>query len=430
MTPQTIPVRIADSLVASLTAGTTPRRGIEYITVGRVREIKVLLSDLDRAEHGGSSFRFIVGEYGSGKSFMLQAIRNYALEHNFVVMDVDLGPDKRLRGTGNKGLATYRALMASMAVRSKPLGGALDTILGRWFDKLQEEAGTDNPIERQTRVSAAIRKAASSLESLVYEYDFIRVMDAYWSGISADNDTLRSNAARWFRGEYDGKREAKTDLGVGNIIGDDTWYSFLKLWAEFVPAIGYAGLIVFFDEAKTLGNIASSAGRNANYETLLAMFNDTVQGKASHLAIFMGCTDGFVSDTRRGLASYPALKSRLEDGRYAERNGMRNWDAPLLPLSVLSHEEIYILMQKLREIHGIRYGYEPRITDADLQTLLQETVSRVGASTNLTAREVTRNTMNILGILYHHPESTFAEVIRDAIADPETEDDHFLDDEF
>ncbi|HJJ36147.1 MAG TPA: ATP-binding protein [Methanocorpusculum sp.] len=423
-----IPLKVAESLVNSLNAGTTPRRGLEFITVGRVREIKILLNDLDLVRGGGSSCRFIIGEYGSGKSFMLQAVRNYALENDFVVMDVDLGPDKRFRGTGGKGLATYRALMASMATKTRPLGGALDSLLIKWLTRLQDEAGDGSAV--QAAVTRKINDAVMQMETMMFAFDFAKVMDAYWAGVVNDDDTRKYNAARWFRGEYDGKREAKADLGVGTIITDDTWYAFLRLWAEFVTTIGYAGLIVFFDEAKTLANIASAAGRNANYEAILSIFNDTVQGRASHLAVLMGCTTRFIQDEKRGLFSYEALRSRLDDGRFGERNGMRNWDAPLMPLKVLSNEEIFALMQKLREIHGIRYNYTPRVTDADLEELLQATVNRVGAATNLTAREVTRNTMNILGILYHHPDAKFADIMHDHIEVPvfDEDEDFLLDD--
>lgn len=432
MASHNIPSKVAESLVNALNAGTTPRRGLEYITVGREKEISVLLHDLEQAKSGGGSFKFIVGEYGSGKSFMLQAIRNYALEKNFVVMDVDLGPDKRLRGTGNRGLATYRTLMANMAVKSKPLGGALDLVLSRWLSNLRNEVENTEKLTDtmlQKKVNSLINDAVLRMQSMVYEYDFIKVMELYWNGMMNGKEEDCRNAARWFRGEYDGKRDAKSEIGVSNIIQDDNWYNFIKIWAEFVSSIGYSGLVVFFDEAKTLANIASVMGRNANYESLLAIFNDTLQGHASHLSILVGATNEFIKDERRGLFSYNALRTRLEDGKYAERNGMRNWDAPLMPLKVLSHEEIFVLMQKLREVHGVRYNYTPRITDDNLEKLLQETVNRVGADDNLTAREVTRNFMNILGLLYHNPDGDFETVMKENVGNPlkEISEDFLLD---
>lgn len=431
-----IPKRVVNSLVTSLNSGTTPRLGLEYITVGRKKEITVLLNDLENAKNGGGSFKFIIGEYGSGKSFMLQAIRNKALDQDFVVMDVDLNPERRLCGTsGSKGLMTYRALMSSMTIKAKPSGGALESIIQRWINKLCK-AVSDNEVDlladRRVRsylqqdLNKEIEKAVSNMSSVVYQYDFTKVMETYLEGYLFERDDLKKNALKWLSGGYDGKRDAYHDLKLNNFIGDANWFSFIKLWAEFVKSIGYSGLVVFFDEAKTLANISSSIGRNNNYEVLLSMFNDTVQGKAPHLAILMGGTDEFIMDSKRGLYSYAALRSRLDDGKYAEIHGKRNWDAPLMPLKVLTNEEIYALMLRLKDIHGYNYGYDPRVTEDDLKRLLDETVSRVGASVNLTAREVTRNTMNVLGALYHNPELTFDDIMKDGVAAPEDEEEDFL----
>ena len=435
MVESKIPKRVATSLVSSLTNGATPRLGLEYITVGRKKEISVILNDLEYVKDGGSSFKFIIGQYGSGKSFMLQAIRNKALDQNFVVMDVDLSPEKRLCGTGNKGLMTYRSLMSSIAIKAKPTGGALESLIQRWINKLSKAVSdgdinldADNRIKRylQQDLNKEIEKAVANMNSVVYQYDFTKVMETYLEGYLFDSEDLKKNALKWFSGGYEGKRESYHDFNINNFIGDANWFSFIKLWAEFVKSIGYSGLVIFFDEAKTLANIASSVGRNNNYEVLLSMFNDTVQGRAPHLYILMGGTDEFVEDSKRGLFSYAALRSRLEDGKYAEIAGKRNWDAPLMPLKVLTNEEIYALMLRLRDIHGYRYEYEPRVTDDDLEVLLNETVNRVGASVNLTAREVTRNTMNVLGTLYHNPEMKFKDVLKDSIGTPEDEEEDFL----
>jgi hypothetical protein len=265
------------------------------------------------------------------------------------------------------------------------------------------------------------------MEMMIHEYDFAKVLAAYWIGYNAEGkDEFARNAMKWLRGEYGGKREAKKDLGVDVIINDKDWYEYIKLWAEFVTGIGYSGLVVFFDEAKTLGNIPHTVSRTSNYEKLLTIFNETMQGRVSHLSILMSGTDEFVKDAKRGLFSYEALRSRLDDGRYGEIDGKRNYDAPLMPLQVLSPEEIYYLLQKLREIHSIHYNYEPTVTDENLEELLNATISRVGSEKNLTPREITRDMMNILGVLYNHPELSFSEVMQDNISDPseEEEDDY------
>lgn len=432
--PKKIPKRVTTALVQSLSAGTTPRVGLEYITIGRKKEVDVLLNDLENAREGGSSFKFIIGKYGSGKSFMLQAIRNYAMDRNFVVMDVDLSPERRLSGA-NYGLATYRELVRNMATKTKPNGGALESVIQKWLTSLKKDvlkgfgdaAMLYEDTYLQRTVTERIHSAISDMEMMIHEYDFAKVLAAYWIGYNSEGkEEFARNAMKWLRGEYSGKREAKKDLDVSVVIDDKDWYEYIKLWAEFVTGIGYSGLVVFFDEAKTLGNIPHTISRTSNYEKLLTIFNETMQGRVSHLSILMSGTDEFVKDAKRGLFSYEALRSRLDDGRYGEIDGKRNYDAPLMPLQVLSPEEIFYLLQKLREIHSIHYNYEPTVTDENLEELLNATINRVGTEKNLTPREITRDMMNILGVLYNHPELSFAEVMQDNISDPseEEEDDY------
>ena len=432
--PKKIPKRVTTALVQSLTAGTTPRVGLEYITIGRKKEVDVILNDLENTREGGSSFKFIIGKYGSGKSFMLQAIRNYAMDRNFVVMDVDLSPERRLSGA-NYGVSTYQELMRNMATKTKPNGGALESIIQKWLNSLKKDAlkgfGDAAMLYGDTilqkTVTDKIYSEISNMEMMIHEYDFAKVLAAYWIGYNAEGkEEFARNAMKWLRGEYGNKREAKKDLGVDVIIDDKGWYDYIKLWAEFVAGIGYSGLVVFFDEAKTLSNIPHTVSRTANYEKLLTIFNETMQGRVSHLSILMSGTDEFVKDSKRGLFSYEALRSRLDDGKYGDIGGKRNYDAPLMPLQVLSPEEIFYLLQKLREIHAIHYNYEPTVTDDNLEELLNATIERVGTSQNLTPREITRDMMNILGVLYSNPELSFSEVMQDNISDPseEEEDDY------
>jgi len=410
-----IPKRISTALVNSLTSGVVPRVGLEYITVGRKTEIEALLRDLDNTAQGGAAFRLITGRYGSGKSFMLQTIRNYAMDRNFVVSDADLSPERRLVGSNGQGLATYRELMAHLATRTRPDGGALEMVLQKWISSLQLEAlkeyGT-RPSEEVLlqEVEDRILKAVGALEYMVHGFDFSAVLAAYWRGYKTADDDRKQAALRWLRGEFQTKTEARAALGVGVIIDDAGWYDYMKLWAEFVTKLGYNGLILFIDEGVNLYKITNSPARTANYEKLLTMFNDTMQGKASHLAIFMGGTPQFVEDERRGLYSYEALRSRLMEGRFS-KDGFRNLASPTLKLEMLSHEEILLLLQKLRALHSAHNGYQSPITDEDLIAFMQSAVGRMGADTLLTPREVIRDFMDMQDILFQNPDKTFAHLM-------------------
>ncbi|MDR9854950.1 ATP-binding protein [Paenibacillus sp. VCA1] len=422
MTELKIPKRLTTALVNSLTAGVVPRIGLEHIAVGRKPEVEAILRDMDNIAEGGAAMKLITGRYGSGKSFLLQTIRNYALDRDFVTADADLSPERRLVGTKGQGFATYRELMTHLSTRTRPDGGALEAILQKWISGIQQEAmqrgdfragdpGLTHEVEQR------IIAVATEMQNSVHGFDFAKVLAAYWNGYKLGEDEKKQAALRWLRGEYPNKTEARKELDVAVIIDDDSWYDYVKLWSEFVAKIGYKGLLLFVDEGVNLYKISNSVSRTSNYEKLLTMFNDTMQGKAEHLGIFLGGTPQFVEDERRGLFSYEALRSRLVDGRFAG-NGYRNYTGPILKLEMLSHEEILILLQKLRQIHGLHFGYTPSLTDNELIRFMEMAVGRLGADELLTPREVVRDFMDLLHTLHQNPEVSFGQLLGERMAEP------------
>ncbi|WP_223067998.1 ATP-binding protein [Paenibacillus caui] len=411
MNAMKIPKRITTALVHSLTSGVVPRIGLEYIAVGRKPEVEALLRDMDNIAEGGAAFKFITGRYGSGKSFLLQTIRNYAMDRDFVVADADLSPERRLVGTQGQGLATYRELMIHLSTRTRPDGGALEAMLQKWISSIQQDVMKEHGLRPadpalHVEVEQRIFAVTGEMQNMVHGFDFAQVLSAYWAGYKLADDDRKQAALRWLRGEYPTKTAAKQELGVGVIIDDDNWYDYIKLWSEFAARIGYKGLLLFIDEAVNLYKITNSISRQGNYEKLLTMFNDTMQGKASHLGIFVGGTPQFVEDERRGLFSYEALRSRLVEGRFSG-SGYQNYTGPILKLDMLSHEEILILLQKLLQIHGLHFSYEPSLTDSDLVLFMQTEVGRMGADVLLTPREVIRDFMDLLHTLHQNPDATF-----------------------
>ncbi len=422
MTDLKIPKRLTTALVNSLTAGVVPRVGLEHIAVGRKPEVEALLRDMDNIAEGGAAMKLITGRYGSGKSFLLQTIRNYALDREFVTADADLSPERRLVGTKGQGLATYRELMTHLSTKTRPDGGALEAILQKWILAIQQEAmqvgglRADDPALAH-EVEQRIFAVTSQMHNLVHGFDFAKVLAAYWNGYKLGEDEKKQAALRWLRGEYPNKTEARKELDVAVIIDDDSWYDYIKLWSEFVAKIGYKGLLLFIDEGVNLYKISNSVSRTSNYEKLLTMFNDTMQGKAEHLGIFLGGTPQFVEDERRGLFSYEALRSRLVEGRFAG-SGYRNYTGPILKLEMLSHEEILILLQKLLRIHGLHFGYAPVLTDADLIQFMETAVGRLGADELLTPREVVRDFMDLLHTLHQNPDASFGKLLGERMAAP------------
>ena len=402
-----VPRRIATVLINSLKGGVVPRIGLPYIAVGRREELEALLHDIDIVAEGGASFRFLSGRYGSGKSFLLQTIRNYAMDRNFVVADADLSPERRLQGTRGQGLATYRELIRNLSTRTRPEGGALGLILDRWISGARSETATNAGLAPESAgfdqaVEKKIYEVIHSLNEMVHGFDFARLLSIYYrAGLAGDEET-KAKVVKWFRGEYSGKTEARAELGVNIVITDDDWYEYLKLFALFLRRAGYAGLLVLIDELVNICKIPNSITRQNNYEKILTIYNDTLQGKARYLGVIMGGTQQCIEDPRRGLFSYEALRSRLAEGRF-HLEGMRDVLSPVIKLSPLTAEEMLVLIEKLAAIHAELFGYEPILRQSELVTFIRIEFARIGADENLTPREVIRDFIELLNLVRQNP---------------------------
>ena len=410
-----IPKRIASVIINSLKGGVVPRIGLPYITVGRETEIDAFLHDIGIIEEGGASFRFIAGKYGSGKSFLLQTVRGYAMDRNMAVADADLSPERRLQGTRGQGLATYKELIRNLSTKTRPEGGALTLILDRWISGLMNEAMNENGLSfsdpgLKPLTEKKIRDVISSLNEMVHGFDFARLLTLYYEAYLNGDDELKACVVKWFRGEYTTKTEAKEQLGVNIIITDADWYEYIKLFSVFLKKAGYGGLIILIDELVNIYKIPNSITRQYNYEKILTMYNDTPQGKAQYLGIIMSGTPQCIEDTRRGVYSYEALRSRLTAGRFG-RGEMRDMLAPVIKLVPLTYEEMLVLTEKLADIHAQLFEYEQKIREEDLITFIKIEFSRVGADTSITPREVIRDFIELLDILYQNPDADIEKLL-------------------
>ncbi|MDB6223141.1 ATP-binding protein [Lactobacillus amylovorus] len=409
-----VPKRIAQTVLNSLKGGVVPRIGLPYITVGRKAEIEALLHDVDVIQEGGASFRFIVGRYGSGKSFLLQTIRNYVMDKNFVVVDGDLSPERRLQGSKGQGLATYRELIQNLSTKTRPEGGALTLILDRWINSVQTQVVSEGIASDDPKFEAAVDQkiygVISSLNELVHGFDFAKLLNMYYHAYMSGDDETKAKVVKWFRGEYSHKTEAKKDLGVDIIISDSDWYEYLKLFATFFKQAGYAGLMIMIDELVNIYKIPNAISRQYNYEKILTMYNDTLQGKAKYLGIIMCGTPQAVEDRRRGVYSYEALRSRLASGKFAQE-GARDMYAPVIRLEPLTAEEMLVLTEKLADMHANLYGYKRTITDNDLAQFIKIEYARVGADTSITPREIIRDFIELLDIVWQNPDKKITDLL-------------------
>lgn len=427
------PKRITSTILNALKGGVVPRVGLEYITVGRDREIDALLRDIDIIADGGAAFRFIVGKYGSGKSFLLQTIRNYATERGFVVVDADLSPERRFVGAKGQGLATFKELMKNMSTKTKPDGGALPLILERWISGIQSAVAAEDGVlpgdpAFDRLVEQKVYQVTGNLQGMVNGFEFAKAVLLYYEAYLSGDDSLKSNVLKWFRGEYPTKTEAKRELNINFIVTDDTWYDFLKIFAEFMAYAGYRGMLVLIDELVNLFKIPHSATRQSNYEKILTIYNDVLQGKAQHIGFLIGGTPQCIEDKYKGVFSYEALRSRLSEGRFAS-DTVKDMLSPIIRLKMLTYEEMYVLIEKLVQMHGQLFSYEPKLTQEELVAFLSAEYNRVGADTHITPREIIRDFIEFLNILYQNPSSTAQEILGSSsfvLADAAQEEEPFL----
>ena len=411
------PKRITSTIINALKGGVVPRVGLEYITVGREREISALLHDIDIIADGGAAFRFIVGKYGSGKCFLLQTIRNYAAERGFVVVDADLSPERRFTGSKGQGLATYKELVKNMSTKTKPDGGALPLILERWISGIRTSVAVEENLSPEDpafdrSVEKRIHTVTASLEGMVNGFEFARAVLLYYHAYLTSDDQIKSNVIRWFRGEYPTRTEARQDLNINFIVTDENWYDVLKLLSAFIVHAGYKGLLVIVDELVNIFKIPQSAVRQNNYEKILTMYSDVLQGKARNIGFFLGGTPQCIEDKYKGVFSYEALRSRLSEGRFAEGGG-RDMLSPIIRLNMLNEEELYVLIEKLVQMHAQLFEYSPKITHEELVRFLQIEFNRVGAESHITPREIIRDFIELLNILFQSPERSASELLEE-----------------
>jgi hypothetical protein len=401
--PETIPAgagrlrpRDRDAVVNSLRAGVVPRTGFQHIQVGRAGEVGALSRDLERVAEGGSLVRFVIGEYGAGKTFFLSLVSSIAAEKKLVTIRADLNPDRRLQSSSGQARSLYAELMRNLSTRAQPDGGALAAVVERFVTSARTEAGAEGD------VGAVIAERLAQLSEMTGGYDFAHVVGQYWRGYDTGNDRLKSDAVRWLRAEYTTKTDARTALGVRTIIDDSSFYDSLKLLAVFVRLAGFSGLLVALDECVNLYKLANAQSRNGNYEQILRIVNDCLQGQASGLGVLFGGTPEFLMDGRRGLYSYDALRSRLAENSFAV-GGLVDLSSPVLRLANLTPEDMYVLLGKLRHVFAGGENVSYLIPDEAIEQFMRHCQSRVGDAYFRTPRTTIREFLNLLAVLEQNP---------------------------
>lgn len=416
-----------DAILQALRAGVVPRLGLQHIQVGRTREVEEVIRDVERIGQGGAAIRFVVGEYGAGKTFFLNLARLIGLEKRLVVVNADLAPDRRLHASGGQARGLYAELLRNMATRTKPDGGALASVVERFIGDAHKAAKAEG-----RGVEEVVQQRLAPLEDLVSGFDFTTVLTHYWKASEDGSEAGKSAALRWLRADYSTRTEARQVLGVRDIIDDASFYDYLKLLARFVVIAGYDGLLVVLDEMVNLYKLTSAQARSSNYEQILRILNDVLQGSAAHVGFLLGGTPEFLMDPRRGLYSYPALQSRLAENRFA-RDGLVDLSGPVIRLQNLTPEDLYVLLDKLRHIHAGGDPARHAVPDEALRAFMEHCSKRIGDAYFRTPRNSVTAFVDLLAVLEQNPGASWQQLlgtlevaaetaVADAVADGEDDE--------
>lgn len=408
--------RERSAIIQSLRAGVTPRIGLEYIQVGRVNEVKALIEDLDNIEQGGSAFRIIIGDFGAGKSFFLQLIRYIALEKGMVVINADMSPDRRLFASNGQARNLYKELARNLATRAHPEGNAMIPLVEKFITEQRRIADAEGK-----DVERVIKDKLNSLSELVDGYDFAQVIATYWKAYNEGNEDLKNNVIRYLRGEYTSCADARRDLGVRAIVEDNNVYDHIKLLARFVTQAGYKGLLVNLDEVVNLYKLPSQRARSSNYEQVLRILNDCLQGSAESLGFLLGGTPEFLMDQRKGLYSYEALHSRLAENTFAQIANVVDYHSPILMLQNLSPEEIYVLLCNIRNVFAGGNKDKYILPDEALKAFLEHCSKNIGDAYFRTPRNTIKAFVDLLSIVEQNPDLSWQSLIGNIKIDSETD---------
>jgi hypothetical protein len=361
----------------------------------------------------------VIGEYGAGKTFFANLIRLIALERKCVTVHADLAPDRRIHASGGQARALYSEAVRNMATRTKPEGGALAGVVERLVTDAVKEAG-----ERQVSVENVIDQKLARIQEFVGGYDFATVLKAYWRGSENSDEGLKVSALRWLRGEFSTKTEARQALGVRTIIDDDSVYDSLKSLACLTKVAGYAGLLVMFDEMVNIYKLQSSQSRNQNFEQILRIVNDSLQGNTANIGFVMCGTPEFLMDTRRGLYSYEALQSRLAENRFAA-GGLVDLSGPIIKLQSLTPEDLLVLLSNIRMVFAAGEPSRFLVPDEALTAFMDHCNRRIGEAYFRTPRTTVKAFVQMLAVLDQNPGAKWQELLGDVqiAADDQAQDD-------
>lgn len=373
------------AILNAVAGGVTPRQGIQHIQVGRADEVEAMIHDIKEIEEGAASFRIFQGSYGSGKSFLLTLTKTLALKRNLIVMSADFSPDRRLYSSSGKATALYRELVRSMSTSTCPDGGAMAELL----DTVDEKVSLGDQ-----KFLASIRKLPYGFDALTVCMRWHRAKHPTTKAEERDSFIMQDACLRWMSGES--TADHKRMLGVRSTIGDEGAYDALKMLAMLAHAAGYAGLLVELDECVNLWKINNAQSRDRNYEQILRIFNECLQGDAHYIGFILGGTPEFVMDPRRGLFSYDALRTRLMSSDFGKDGNGVDTTGPVIDLMPLTQEDLLTLLCNITNVDALGDKGDWRVSTDQMTEFLRRFYNTLGADYYKTPREIIKSYVELL----------------------------------
>jgi hypothetical protein len=426
---------ICQHLVRALRSGLVPARGLDRLAVGREEELKHLRADLEFSQNGGAWVRCLSGDYGVGKTFFCSLAREEAWHGGFVVAAVDLGRDTLL----HRFDVVYQRIMDAIRTAYFREVPAFEFILQEWLFNLELEVQRSMGLKPSTpehrgEVSAIIgRRIDEHLAKLrIYDRSFANALRAYYEASWQGNEPAATAAIGWLKGDVNIPADVRQELQLRGRVDNDNAFNFLQAIAALVVHIGYAGLIVIFDEAESIRSISRPESRNAAYENLCYLMDKTVRGEFAHCGFLLAGTEDLYNDTLRGVASHQALYDRLKPGW--EGASARDCRQSLIQLAGFDHGKLHEVARRVRRVHGIAYGWDAigRLPDDMLKRLIEQTAAQFGGKFTAVPRGLLKGLVDILDALHRSPPSLAGEILAagidaERIEAVEREETHLID---
>lgn len=387
---------ILREIIDSLRNGTVPAEGTENIAVGIDEELTEIQDQIERTREDKSAFKFIIGDYGSGKTFFSTSVREMAYDKKFVVSSVVISQETPL----HKFEELYRKIMEGMRTSENKKIPAFNFILEEWLlnieDKVIEIEGLD-PYEDSKKFQIEMNKRINEELMIVGSIaaSFANAIRAFYKAKYEGDTVLAQGAVAWLKGD-NVRAELKSKLGVIGTITRENSFEFFRALLQMIKTAGYEGLMIILDEVETVQKLVRKDMRSAAYENLRFFIDESDRNSfPSCFFLYTGTTD--LMESEKGFKSLEPLYQRIKVER-EKGDKFKNLRQPVMFLDGLNRDRLYEVACRVRNIHGQVYSWMPndKLTDDFIKRLINDMTLGFGGEINIGPRGFLRTLIDIL----------------------------------